>query len=424
MSNKLRGKALVAQSGGPTAVINSSACGVIQEAQRHAEITAIYGANSGILGVLREDLFDLGAESAETIAGLRGTPSAAIGSCRFKLGNLQKDGDKYQRVLEVFRAHDIRYFFYIGGNDSMDTADKLNRLSVEQQYDLRVMGVPKTIDNDLTQTDHCPGFGSVAKYLAAAVMEAGRDTEAMHTFDAVTIVEAMGRNTGWIAAATGLARRSERDAPHLIYVPEIAFRRDRFLDDVRRVLREQQGALIVASEGLVDDKGDYLTFDRGQFGQDAFGHRQLGGVAEFLKELIERELGVKCRFNKLGTCQRNAIHFASRTDSDEAYRCGQEAVRQAMAGTSGHMVTLVRESDRPYVCGTGLAKLLDVANGVKRLPREFLDDQGTHISKAMREYVGPLILGEVPIRIGADGLPEFVRFQRRAVPRKLASGEW
>ena len=419
MANQLRGNALIAQSGGPTAVINASACGVIQEAQRHPAITGIFGANNGILGVLQEDLFDLGAESPDTIEGLRCTPSAAIGSCRFKLGTLDTDRVNYERILDVFRAHNVRYFFCIGGNDSMDTADKVHRLAQETGYELRVLGVPKTIDNDLAWTDHCPGYGSAAKFLATATMEAGRDTEAMYTFDAVTILEAMGRNTGWLAAATGLARREPQDAPHLICVPEIPFRADRFLQDVRAVLKEFRGAFIVASEGLQNEQGEYLAAEAGRFGTDAFGHKQLGGVAEYLKGLIEQELGVKARFNKPGTNQRNAIHFASRTDNDEAYRCGQDAVRQALAGESGWMITLVRESDEPYRCGTGLARLADVANSVKRLPREYLDAAGTQITDAMRAYASPLVRGEVPLRIGADGLPVFSRFRRQPLPRKL-----
>ncbi len=419
MPERLRGKVLVAQSGGPTAVINASACGAVQEAQRHPEITGILGANNGILGLLQEDLFDLGAESPDTIEGLRWTPSAAIGSCRYKLGDLRAHADKYERILDVLKAHEVRYFVYIGGNDSMDTADKVNRLAIERGHELRVVGVPKTIDNDLAFTDHCPGFGSTAKYLAACAMEAGRDTEAMHTFDAVTILEAMGRNTGWLAAATGLARRDQRDAPHLIYVPEVPFRIEQFLDDVRRVLREHKGALVVVSEGVVNEKGEYVAAAGGAFATDAFGHRQLGGVADYLCQLIEREVGAKARFNKPGTNQRNAVHFASKTDSDEAYRCGQEAVRQELAGASGFMVSLVRESDRPYRCGMGLAKLSDVANGVKRLPRAFLDERGTGVSDAFRAYAGPLIRGEVPVRIGPDGLPAFVRFQRRPVEKRL-----
>lgn len=417
--NTLRGNAVVAQSGGPTAVINSSACGVIQETFHNKDrITGVYGANNGILGIIHEDFFDLAAESLETIDDLKRTPSSAIGSCRYKLGDLTKDREKYERLLEVFKAQNIRYFFYIGGNDSMDTADKVNRLAQEQGYELRVMGVPKTIDNDLVATDHCPGYGSVAKFLATSVMEAGRDTEAMYTFDPVTVTEAMGRNTGWIAAAAGLAARHEDEAPHLVYVPEIPFSIERFLDDVREVHRRLGRCFVVVSEGVKNEKGEYIA---AQAEVDSFGHRQLGGVADYLRQLITRETGLKARYNKLDTCQRNAIHFASRTDSDEAYLCGQEAVRQALAGTTGKMVTLRRESDKPYRCGTGVTLLAEVANGVKRLPRDYMNVAGTGISGAMRTYAGPLVIGEVPVRIGSDGLPVFARFQRRPIAKKLSA---
>ncbi len=415
----LHGNAVLAQSGGPTTVINASACGVIQEALRRDCVRDLYGANNGVLGIVQEDLFDLRAESPETVEGLRRTPSAAVGSCRYKLGDLGADRDKYQRLLDVFRAHDVRFFFYVGGNDSMDTADKVHRLARESGYELRVIGVPKTIDNDLTGTDHCPGYGSVAKYLAASVMEAGRDTEAMYTFDPVTVVEAMGRNTGWIAAAAGLARRRDDEAPHLIYVPEVPFSAERFLDDVREVHRRLGRCFVVASEGLVDEKGEYVTAGAGRFATDAFGHRQLGGVADFLQRLVEQEIGIKCRYNKMGTFQRNAMHFASRTDSDEAYECGLAAVRLAAEGASGFMVSLVREGDSSYRCVCGRVPLSEAANGVKKLPRDYLDVAGTQITDAFRRYAGPLILGEVPVRIAADGLPEFVRFQRRPVPKKL-----
>ena len=415
--NTLRGNAVVAQSGGPTAVINSSACGVIQEALKNKDsIAGVYGANNGILGILHEDLFDVAAESAAVIDDLKRTPSSAVGSCRYKLGDLTKDREKYERLLDVFKAQNIRYFFYIGGNDSMDTADKVNRLAHEQGYELRVMGVPKTIDNDLVVTDHCPGYGSVAKYLATSVMEAGRDTEAMYTFDPVTVTEAMGRNTGWIAAACGLASRTEDEAPNLIYVPEIPFSIERFLDDVRDAHRRLGRCFVVVSEGVKNEKGEYVS---AQAEVDSFGHRQLGGVADYLRQLITRETGLKARYNKLDTCQRNAIHFASRTDSDEAYLCGQEAVRQALAGTTGKMVTLKRESDRPYRCGTGLTALAEVANGVKHLPRAYMNVAGTGISDAMRTYVGPLVMGEVAVRVGSDGLPVFARLQRRPIAKKL-----
>ncbi len=414
----LRGNAVVAQSGGPTTVINASACGVIQEALRKDAIENVYGANNGILGILNEDLFDLGQEDAETIEGLRCTPSSAIGSCRHKLKSLEESSAEYQRILDVFQAHQIRYFFYIGGNDSMDTADKLNQLAQSQNLELRVMGVPKTIDNDLPITDHCPGFGSVAKYLAAPVMECARHPEALHTHDTVTILEAMGRDTGWIAASTGLARRVEQDAPHLIYVPEIPFSEEQFIQDVRSAHERFGGVFVVVSEGIRDAEGNYVSAGKGKFAQDSFGHIQLGGVAGYLQSLVEKEVDVKCRFNKPGTAQRNAMHFASLTDNEEAYRCGVEAVKQAIAGTSGMMVTLVRESDSPYQCSTGLARLADIANEVKKLPREFMNEQGNGITDAFRRYVTPLIQGEVPLRMDGDGLPIFSRFQRQAVPKQ------
>jgi 6-phosphofructokinase len=413
----LHGNAVVAQSGGPTTVINASACGVIEEVLRNRDVMGqLYGANNGILGIVQEDLFDLGAEDPETIADLRRTPSSAIGSCRYKLGDLTRDLDKYQRLLQVFQAHNIRYFFYIGGNDSMDTADKVNRVAQKEGYELRVMGVPKTIDNDLVGTDHCPGYGSVAKFLATCVMEAGRDTEAMYTFDPVTVTEAMGRNTGWIAASTGLARRHEGEAPHLIYVPEIPFSEERFLEEVREVHRRLGRVYVVVSEGIKNAKGQYVA---AQAEVDAFGHRQLGGVADYLRQLVTRETGLKARYNKLDTCQRNAMHFASLTDSNEAYQCGQVAVQQALAGTTGKMVALKRISSQPYQCTTDLVTLTEVANGVKYLPREYMNVAGTHIAQAMRTYVGPLVKGEVPIRLGEDGLPVFARFQRKLIGRKL-----
>ena len=420
----LKGNAVVAQSGGPTAVINSSACGVIEETLRQREVIGnLYGANNGILGIVQEDLFDLGAESADAIALLRATPASAIGSCRFKLGDLGKDHANYDRVLAVFAAHNIRYFFYIGGNDSMDTADKVNRLATQQGYELRVMGIAKTIDNDLKGTDHCPGYGSVAKYLATCVMEAGRDTEAMYTVDPITITEAMGRTTGWIAAATGLAKRAPGEAPNLIYVPEITFDMDRFVADVLDVHRRLGRCFVVVSEGVKNAAGKYISdlakADPAKTKKDMFGHQQLGGGASYLAEVVMAKTDLKARYNKLDTCQRNAIHFASKTDSDEAYRSGQEAVRQALAGTTGQMVNLVRVSQRPYRCEPGLVELSEVANGVHALPREFMDDAGTGITDAMRDYAGPLIQGEVPIRIAPDGLPVFTRLQRKPIARRL-----
>ncbi len=413
----LNGNCVLALSGGPTTVINSCICGAVQEAMKHPEtITGIFGSDNGILGILQERMFDLQQEPTANIEGLKSTPAAALGSCRYKLRDLTKSKEDYERILEVFKAHNIRYFFYAGGNDSMDTCDKVCRLAKEQGYDLIAVGIAKTIDNDLAHTDHCPGFGSVVKYNATAIMEAGKDTEAMYTDDTVTVQEIMGRNAGWIAAGTGMARRCYEDAPHLIYVPEIPFTAEKFVADVKEVLRRIGYCVIAAGEGMKNPDGKYISEMGGSFGKDSFGHAQLGGVADILRGIIESEVKVKARTQKLGTCQRNAMHFASLTDVNEAYECGKAAVETAMKGISGKMVTLIRESDWPnYKCTTGLADLSAVANGEKFLPRDFLDEQGTGISDKMRQYMMPLLQGEAPIRIGNDGLPVFVRLEKHWV---------
>jgi len=411
--------AIVAQSGGPTTAINSSACGVVQEAIASGKIGKIYGATNGILGVLREELFDISAESSETIEALKWTPASAIGSCRYKLKSLEDNKADYERILDVFKAHDIHYFFYIGGNDSMDTADKVNKLAGQTGYELICMGVPKTVDNDLACTDHCPGYGSVAKYTATCAMEAGKDTEALYSVEPVTILDVMGRNTGWIAAAAGLARRCPQDAPHLIYTPEMPFTFEKFVSDVKETLKEFGRAVIVAGEGISDKDGNYITSDKGAFSTDSFGHTQLGGVGDTLTEVVKSQVGVKARFNKLGTNQRTAMHFASLTDINEAYMCGQMAVRGALSGENGKMVTLVRQPGAEYKCTTGLAELMDVANGEKKVPREYINEAGNHISDAMRDYVRPLVKGQAPFTVGADGLPVFMRFERKHVEKKL-----
>ena len=411
--------AIVAQSGGPTTVINASACGVIQEAMKSGKIGKVFGATNGILGVLKEDLFDISAEKPETIAGLKSSPAAAIGSCRYKLKKMEESKADFQRVLDVFKAHNIRYFFYAGGNDSMDTADKVNKLAAEADYDLVCMGIPKTVDNDLAFTDHCPGYPSVAKYVATCAMEAGRDTEALYTTDTCTILEVMGRNAGWIAAGAGLAARSPKDAPPLGYMPEAPFSLNKLVTDVEAVMKRLGRVFIVAGEGLKDEKGNYVTADSGAFSKDSFGHVQLGGVAEMLKAVIEKEVKIKARFNKLGTNQRAAMHFASATDVKEAYLCGKMAVKNALKGVNGKMVTLVREKGPQYKCTTGLAELSDVANGEKKVPAHFINQQGNHITKAMRHYLQPLIRGQARILMGDDGLPVFMRFQRKPLKKKL-----
>lgn len=417
----LKGNCIVAQSGGPTAVINASACGVIQTAlQNPGVFTGVIGAHNGILGVLHEDLFDLGKEDPAVIEGLKRTPSAATGSCRYKLKDLAKDRTDYERIIEVFKAHDIRYFFYCGGNDSMDTADKVARLARDMNYDMIAIGVPKTVDNDLAETDHCPGYGSTVKYLAASILEAGKDTESLYTTDTVTIIEVMGRNAGWIAAGTGVAHRNEQDAPHLIYLPEIPFNHDRFVLDVSDVIRRLGGCVVVVGEGVKNEQGQFLAEAGGSFGKDSFGHAQLGGAGEVLRAIVEKEVKVKARTNKLGTHQRSAMHFASLADRDEAYLCGQSAVKAALAGESSKMVTLVRHGTglNDYRCTTGLAELSKVANGENKVPRHYLNEAGNHVTDALKSYVAPLLKGEVPIEIGPDGLPVFVRLKRQAIARR------
>jgi len=419
VSSSLIGNAVFAQSGGPTTVINSSMCGAVLEAMKFPKLfKTLYGAKNGILGVLQEELFDFRKENPADLKALRTTPAAAAGSCRYKV----KTEADYARIVGVFQAHNIRYFFYAGGNDSMDTADKVARLARDKNYEMSVVGIPKTIDNDLACTDHCPGFGSVAKYNATMVMESGYDTEALYTTDTTTVQEVMGRNAGWIAGSCGLAHRIEEDAPHLIYVPEIHVSLNTMAAQIREVLARLGRCVIVVCEGCKNEKGQYLAEIGGDFGKDAFGHAQLGGAGEFVANFIEKEIGVKARRNKPGTLQRNGMHWASRTDADEAFRCGREAVRQAAQGTSGCMVTLLRKSNKPYKCVMGLARLSDVANGESLLPRDFMDESGTHISRKFREYLEPLVKGEVKVRMGPDGLPQYARLKRKLVAKKCA--EW
>lgn len=406
----MKGNCIVAQSGGPTAVINSSACGVIEEAMKHEEIEGVYAAYNGILGVLNEEIFDLRLESRESIAGLRTTPAAALGSCRYKV----KKQEDFEKILTVFQKYNIRFFFYIGGNDSMDTADKVNKLAEKKGFEFRAVGVPKTIDNDLAFTDHTPGYGSVIKYLATMVMEAGRDTEALYTTDTVNVIEAMGRNAGWIAAGTALARREEEDAPHIILLPEVPFDLENFKNRVKYYLDKIGRCVIVVSEGTKNPDGSYIAEQKGEFAKDAFGHTQLGGAANYIKEIIERDVKVKARFAIPSTIQRNGIHFASKTDSDEAYLVGQQAVLHALNGITGKMVTLVRESDNPYRCTTGLTDLSSVANGEKYFPKEWISEDGFFVTDEFLNYARPLIEGEVKPVI-KDGLPDFIRFKKHFI---------
>lgn len=416
MAERLVGNVLVAQSGGPTSVINASLAGVVDEALNHDCIEEIYGGMNGVLGILHENLVDLAEQSQQVVRGLRYTPASALGTCRYKL----KKAEDFDRVLEVFEAHNIRYFFYIGGNDSQDSADKISKLAQKKGYDLRVVGVPKTVDNDLVTTDHCPGYGSVIKYISTVIREISLDNEAMGNHDFVHVLEVMGRNAGWIAAGAALAKRREHpnDPPHLIYLPEVPFSTEKYIADVQRVLSKEKHCFVVVGEGLVDENGNYVTTTGNS--TDAFGHSALGGVGEYLRGLAEEHLGVKARAAKLGIGQRAAAHCSSKTDNDEAYMAGQAAVRAAIDGITDHMVTLVRSETEPYKCETGLAPLSEIANGVKTLPTQWINEDGVSMSYQFVKYALPLIQGEVQVPY-EHGLPAFVKVNEKRVAKILSS---
>ncbi|KAB2649246.1 MAG: 6-phosphofructokinase [Verrucomicrobia bacterium] len=415
---ELQGNVLVGQSGGPTSVINASVAGIVAEALNHECIEEIYGGLNGVLGILQEDLIDLASESQQQIRALRHTPGAALGTCRYKL----KKQQDFERVLEVFKAHNIRYFFYIGGNDSQDTADKISKLAQEQNYELRVIGVPKTIDNDLPVTDHCPGYGSAVKYLATTVREIACDNEAMGQGDLVSIVEAMGRSAGWIAAGAALAKRKDHphDPPHIILLPEVAFNQEKVLEEVRRVLKREKYCLIVVAEGLVDADGNYLAADAST---DAFGHARLGGAGDALGEIIEAGIpGVKVRVARPGLIQRSAAHLASKADSDEAFLAGQAAVRAAINGETDKMVTLLRGESDHYTCETGLAPLGEIANGIKKLPLDWINEDGVSMNFHFLRYVQPLIQGENTLPYD-NGVPVFARLEKHRADKTLPAYE-
>ena len=416
MAKELEGNCLVAQSGGPTAVINASLAGVVSEALNYECIEEIYGGLNGVMGILDEKLIDLAAESQQTIRGLRYTPGAALGTCRYKL-KLQSDFD---RVLEVFEAHNIRYFFYAGGNDSQDTANKISKLAQERGYELRVIGIPKTIDNDLVTTDHTPGYGSVIKYIASTVKEIACDNAAMGQHNLVQIVEVMGRSAGWIAAGAALAKHRDQPnaAPHLIYLPEVAFSPEKFITDVQHVLQKEKYCVVVVGEGLVDADGNHISTDGSS--SDAFGHSQLGGVGDYLRSLAEESLQVKARSVKLGMAQRAAVHCSSQTDNDEAYLAGQAAVQAAINGETDKMVTLLRGEGDSYSCETGLADLAEIANGVKKLPQDWINEDGVSMSYNFYKYALPLIQGEVQVPF-ENGVPALVQLKRVKAARKLGA---
>lgn len=418
---ELTGNLLVAQSGGPTAVINASVAGVIQEAGRHDCIEEIYGGLNGILGLLNEELIDINEEKARTIEGLKYTPAAALGTCRYKIDFKKKPeqaAKDMDRLFEVFQAHNIRYFFYAGGNDSQDTAHKIHEQAVARGYELRVIGVPKTIDNDLPHTDHCPGYGSVVKYNSTTVMEISEDVRSMATDDGFCcLVEVMGRAAGWIAAGTVLAKRSANDAPQIILLPEIHLDEAAFLARIKETIAQQKWCVVVVGEGIKNAAGEEIAADKTRL--DAFGHPVLSGAADNLARLVQDKLNIKTRTVKLGYAQRAAVHCGSATDAAEAVACGEAAVRAAVGGQSGFMVKIVRTSSAPYKWTTDLQPLGDIANVEHLLPRDWVSADGFLPNEKFIEYARPLIEGETKVPM-EGGLPKFVALEKVRVEKKLA----
>jgi 6-phosphofructokinase 1 len=399
---------LYAQSGGVTPVINATAAALIETARRHkAALGRVYAARNGILGVLQEQLIDTGQFSRRQLEALAGTPGGVFGSCRYKLKGLDDNPREYERLIEVFRAHDIGYFFYNGGNDSADTALKISEMAQRLELDLQCIAVPKTIDNDLAVTDNCPGFGSVAKYVAVSVLEASLDVMSMaSTSTKVFILEVMGRHAGWIAAAGGLAARKKGDPPQIILFPEIPFDADRFIAEVRRSVERNGYCSIVVSEGAQTADGRFLA-EAGT--TDAFGHSQLGGVAPRIAELVKQEAGFKCHWAVSDYLQRSARHLASETDLAHARAVGEAAVELALTGESGVMPVIRRHSDQPYRWTVESAALSKIANREKTVPRRFISRNGFGITPSARAYLAPLIRGEAYPRYGRDGLPEYLQ---------------
>ncbi len=410
--------AFYAQSGGVTSVINASACGVIETARQHPDrIGKVFAGNNGIIGALREELIDTSLESKENIAALRHTPGGAFGSCRYKLRNLEDNKREYERLIEVFQAHDIGYFFYNGGGDSQDTAYKVSQLSEKMGYPITCVGVPKTVDNDLPFTDCCPGFGSVAKYVAISTREAALDIVSMcESSTKIFILEVMGRHAGWIAAAGGLAGQNQDQAPHIILFPEVAFDRERFLARVDESVKKHGYCVIVASEGAQYEDGRFVA-DTGA--KDVFGHTQLGGVAPTLANMIKQALGYKYHWAVADYLQRAARHISSRTDAEQAYAMGKAAVEFALSGKNAVMPIVVREQSSPYRWRIGEAPLSEVANQEKKMPMHYITDDGFGITAECREYLAPLIKGEDYPPYDENGLPMYVTLTNTMVEKKL-----
>ena len=409
--------AFYAQSGGVTAVINATACGVLETARANRDrIGKVYAGRNGIIGALTEELIDTSRESRSAIAGLRSTPSGAFGSCRYKLKSFEENEREYRRLIEVFRAHGIQYFFYNGGGDSQDTANKVSQLGDQLGYPLTCIGIPKTVDNDLPLTDTCPGFGSVAKYVAVSTREASLDVASMcESSTKVFVLEVMGRHAGWIAAAGALAQERPGDAPHIILLPEVPFEKAKFLRRVKEVVQQKGYCVIVVSEGAQYKDGTFVA-DAG--GKDAFGHTQLGGVAPAIAQMIKDRHGYKYHWAVADYLQRAARHIASKTDVEQAYAVGRAAVEFALAGKDKVMPTIVRTSDVPYRWKIGEAKLSRVANVERMMPKSFISKDGFGITAKARRYLAPLIAGE-DYPAYRNGVPQYVTLKNELVKKKL-----
>lgn len=409
--SELKGAAIFGQSGGPTSVINASAAGVFTEALAQGAITAVYGAAHGIKGILEEKFYDMSKEDPYELELLKTTPSSALGSVRYKLKKAEEDDTDYKRLLEVFKKYDIRYFFYNGGNDSMDTCNKISKYMQKSGYECRVMGVPKTIDNDLWGTDHCPGFASAAKYIATSTMEVYHDAR-VYDKGMITVLEIMGRNAGWLTASSALASYAGF-GPDLIYLPEIPFDMDKFIEETIAIYKKQNNVIIAVSEGIRDKDGTYIS----EYGsdlaksKDAFGHAQLGGLASTLANILKEKTGAKVRGIEFSLLQRCAAHVGSLTDVNEAFMAGQMAVRFAVEGKTDYMVAFERAAGSDYKCNIKLINLTDVANTEKKIPREWINDAGNGMKQEFIDYALPLIQG-VSTPPLENGLPRFAKLKK------------
>lgn len=406
----LKGACIIGQSGGPTSVINASAYGAIKAALDSEEITAVYGALNGIKGVLDDNLIDMSKEDPAELELMKYTPSSALGSCRYKLKDADVDDEDYKRILEIFKKYNVRYFFYNGGNDSMDTCNKISKFMLKNGYECRIMGIPKTIDNDLAGTDHCPGFASAAKYIATSIMELYHESR-VYEIGMITVVETMGRNAGWLTASAALAG-AKGNGPDLIYLPEVDFDMDSFVASVKNIYDEKKKCMVVVSEGIMDKDGKYISEYGSSLAKDGFGHAQLGGLAAYLANTLKEATGAKVRGIELSLLQRCAAHCASQTDIDESFASGQAAVTNAIAGITDKMVGFEREMvDGKYKCNIKLFDLDIVANTEKKVPFEWINETKDGLTQEFVDYALPLIQGETHM-VKEDGLPRFVNLKK------------